>query len=153
MKTFTLIFVVLLSAIIIQAQPPQAINYQAVARNSSGNLLQNQPVAFRIGILQGGPEGTLVYQAGYPDNQQLWSGEPRNWQGAILLGFFSTIDWGADIMYLKVEFEPAGGTSYLDMGTSEMLSVPYTLHSGTSAGWQLTGNSGTSPPTFYRNHR
>ena len=62
MKTFTLIFIVLLSAIIIQAQPPQAIKYQAVARNSSGNLLQNQLVAFRIGILQGGPSGTLVYQ-------------------------------------------------------------------------------------------
>ena len=62
MKNFTWILVMLLIAASLFAQPPQAIKYQAVARNSSGNLLQNQLVAFRIGILQGGPSGTLVYQ-------------------------------------------------------------------------------------------
>jgi len=42
---------------------------------------------------------------------------------------FADIDWSADAYYLKVEMDPAGGTSYSHYSTAQMLSVPYALHS------------------------
>ncbi len=63
MKKFTLtIALAAFAAFSVWTQTPQAFKYQAVARNSSGGLIQNQLVAFRISILQGSPTGTLLYQ-------------------------------------------------------------------------------------------
>ncbi len=46
-------------------------------------------------------------------------------------------------MFIKVEFDPLGGTAYQDMGTSQLLSVPYALYSERSANspW-LIGSTG-----------
>jgi uncharacterized protein (TIGR02145 family) len=43
-------------------------------------------------------------------------------------GDITTIDWGADTYYLKVEIDKTGGTSFVDMGTTQLLSVPYALY-------------------------
>jgi len=40
---------------------------------------------------------------------------------------FSAIDWGADLYFLKVEMDATGGTSFSEMGTTQLLSVPYAL--------------------------
>lgn len=146
MKKFTLISVMLFIAASLIAQTPQAFKYQAVARNSTGNLIQNQLVAFRINILQGYPSGTLVYQERHTLTTNNYGLANLNiGTGTVLFGTFSTINWAAGQMYIKVELDPAGGTAYLNMGTSELLSVPYALYSGSATGWGLTGNSGTNP--------
>ncbi len=44
-------------------------------------------------------------------------------------------------MYLKVELDPAGGTSYINMGTSQLLSAPYALYSEKTA-QTYTGGTG-----------
>jgi len=44
-------------------------------------------------------------------------------------GDITTIDWGADTYYLKVEIDKTGGSAYVEMGTTQLLSVPYALHS------------------------
>ena len=68
MKKFTLIILIGLTVAMTfflpwqaGAQAPQAINYQAVVRNNSGDLITNQPVSFRIGIVKESINGTLVY--------------------------------------------------------------------------------------------
>ena len=43
------------------AQSPQAINYQGVARDNSGNVLINQNVSLRLSILSGSAVGAAVY--------------------------------------------------------------------------------------------
>lgn len=134
-------------ALTVSSQTPPAFKYQAVARNSDGSLIQNQPVAFRISILQGGASGTLVYQECHTaatNNYGLVNLEIG--RGSVLSGTFSSIDWASGQMFLKTELDPGGGTAYIDMGTTELLSVPYALYSGqSSSGWSLTGNSGTDP--------
>jgi hypothetical protein len=47
-------------------------------------------------------------------------------------GDLTTIDWGADTYYLKVEIDKTGGISYTDMGTTQLLSVPYALFAKTA---------------------
>ena len=43
------------------AQSPESMNYQAVVRDGSGNVLASQAVSLRIKILQGSASGTAVY--------------------------------------------------------------------------------------------
>ncbi|MBI5218392.1 MAG: tail fiber domain-containing protein [Bacteroidia bacterium] len=54
-------FNVKLQTLNCSAQSPHAFNYQAVVRNSSGTVIPNQNMSFRINILQGSPTGVYVY--------------------------------------------------------------------------------------------
>lgn len=114
----------------VTAQAPQAFKYQAVARNSSGEVLANQSVSFRISLLSGSDTGTPVYV-------ETHTGKSTNEYGLINLeigkgtpvsGSFLTIPWYNNSFYIKVEMDPAGGSSYTSVGTSQLLSVPYALH-------------------------
>ena len=139
MKKITLLFVSLwLMTAFVIAQIPQAFKYQAVARTSSGNLIQNQLVAFRISILQGSPSGTLLYQERHTTNTNNYGLANLDiGNGTVLSGIFSSINWSVGQMYIKVELDPLGGTAYQNMGTMQLLSVPYALHSNTSTGMTL----------------
>ncbi len=108
-------------------QSPQGLNYQAVARNGSGVILQNQNIGIRFTITdgQGGP---IIYQ----ETQSTVS----NQFGLITLnvgsgipgaGSFSSIPWASITPWLQVEMDADGGTAYVSMGTSPLLSVPYAL--------------------------
>ena len=44
----------------IQAQAPESINYQAIARDNGGMIMTNQSVSVGISILQGSSSGTSV---------------------------------------------------------------------------------------------
>ncbi|MDU9792276.1 hypothetical protein, partial [Helicobacter pylori] len=47
-------------------------------------------------------------------------------------GTFGGINWGSGSKFTQVELDPAGGFSYMDMGTTQMLSVPYALYAAQS---------------------
>jgi len=139
MKKIAVLFVsIWLMTMAVIAQTPQAFKYQAVARNSTGNLIQNQLVAFRISILQGSPSGTLLYQERHTTNTNNYGLANLNiGNGTVLSGIFSSIDWSLGQMYIKVELDPLGGTVYQNMGTTQLLSVPFALHSNSSTGLTL----------------
>ena len=42
-------------------------------------------------------------------------------------GTFSSIPWGAGSKFMEVALDPAGGTNYVSMGTTQIISVPYAL--------------------------
>ena len=143
-KLFTLTVIVVMT-ISVFAQSPQKMSYQAVIRNSSGTLVTNHAVGMKISILQGSATGTVVYSETYSPNPQtnangLVTIEIGN--GTPVTGTFSGIDWSAGPYYLKTEADPAGGSSYTITGTSQLLSVPYSLYSKTSG--DLADNSVTS---------
>ncbi|MCD4746991.1 MAG: Vir protein, partial [Bacteroidales bacterium] len=60
MKKLTLL-IIMVTTVTVFAQTPQAFKYQAVARATTGNVLENQNVSFQISILQGSSTGTAVY--------------------------------------------------------------------------------------------
>lgn len=110
------------------AQAPEQMSYQAVIRNVSGQLLQNQNVAVKASILKDSPSGTVVYSerlTGTTNANGLLSTAIGS--GTVLSGDFTTIDWSSGIYFLKTETDPAGGTSYSITGTSQLLSVPYAM--------------------------
>lgn len=112
-----------------QSSVPQAIKYQAVARNVNGEAITNQNVSFRISILQGSAEGTIVYQETQASTTNQFGLANLNiGNGNIVTGAFNVIDWSKGDYFVKIEFDPKGGDNYSYMGSSQMLSVPYSLY-------------------------
>ena len=137
MKNFlSIIFVSLISTISF-GQAPQALNYQAVARTAQGQIIPAQNVNVRFSILDGSITGTSIYQ-------ETQSATTNNFglftlaigKGTVVSGTFSTINWGTGNKFLKVEIAADGSGNYQLQGTTQLLSVPYSLYSGWS------GNAG-----------
>ncbi len=151
-KIITILSAITLFAIeSVYSQAPQKFKYQAIARDNSGNVLANANVSFRISILQGSASGTSMYsETQTATTNQFGLANLNIGAGTFVSGNFSTIPWGTNTYYVKIEFDPAGGVSYTAMGTSQLLSVPYSLYSekaGTSASdgdttlWKKNGNN------------
>jgi len=136
-KKYTIIWSVFIIALGSQffcsallAQSPEKMSYQAVVRNTSQQLVMNQNVGLQISILLNSPTGTALYVERHTVNTNangLLSIEIG--AGTVQTGSMSGIDWSDGTYYLKAEIDPSGGTSYSISGTSQLLSVPYALHS------------------------
>ncbi len=110
--------------------PASLINYQAVARNSVGNILINQNVKVRFNIHDGLAGGPIAYQ----ENQSLTTNQfglitTFIGSGTATIGTFSSISWSGSAKFLQVELDPSGGSAYVDMGTTQVVSVPYAFYS------------------------
>lgn len=126
------------------AQVPQGIPYQAVARNSSGNILASQTIRVRFSIRDGVATGSIVYRETFtPTTNALGLFSVNVGTGTVVTGAFSGINWGTNAKFMQVEMDPTGGTTYTDMGTTQMMSVPYALYAGTSdaSGQWITSGS------------
>ena len=132
----------LLAAAIASAQAPQGVNYQAVVRDGSGNLITSGTVNMRFTILQGSSSGTSVYQ-------ETQSVAPISYglvnvvigSGNIVLGSFPGIGWGSSSYYLKVEADPTGGNNFAALGNpTQFQSVPYALNAG-NGNWALSSGN------------
>lgn len=133
-KLFTLIAAVLFTAA-AWSQVPEKMSYQAVIRNISNELVISQEVGMQVSILQGSANGAAVYvetQIPTTNGNGLVSIEIGGEDAMVLTGSFSNIDWSDGPYFIKTETDPSGGTSYTISGTSQLLSVPYALHSGSS---------------------
>jgi hypothetical protein len=155
MKKSLLLFMGIILAVVItanvKAQAPQGFNYQAVARNSSGVILANQLVGIRLSVLQGSAGGTAVFTETHSTTtNQFGLFTVVLGQGTATVGTFSAIVWSSGNYWLKAELDPTGGTTYANMGASQLLSVPYALYannSGTSGATGATGPMGPIGPT------
>ncbi len=135
MKKIYLSFI-LISFITISllSQTPQAVNYQAIARDDVGNIIADQDVSLRISVLEGSAFGTVVYSETHVVHTNLLgllNIEIGN--GSVVSGSFPSINWGSNTFFIKTEMDPAGGSAYALMGTSQLLSVPYSLFSENTA--------------------
>lgn len=132
------------------AQAPPFFNYQGIARNSAGAPLANQAIGMRLSIIEGSSSGTPMYvetrtvttNAYGLYNVAIGAGTP-------VTGTLATVNFATGSKFIKVELDPAGGTAYTDLGATQLLSVPYSLHAATAASataptLTLTGNSLTA---------
>src|SRR4051812_30582196 len=108
--------------------PPQGVNYQAIVRNAQGSIVANTHVAIRFTILDQTATGTVVFQ----ETHALTTNQFGLFNAVIGAGGanLATVNWGSGPKFLKVEVDVSGGTSYTDMGTTQLMSVPYALFAG-----------------------
>jgi len=126
-----LILFACLSCMNSNAQTPQGIPYQSVIRNGSGALLINQAVHLRFSIHDSTMLGTVVYQETHTSTTtNLGMVILSIGQGTPSIGSFSAINWGSGAKFMQVELDASGGNNYIDLGTQQMMSVPYSLYAG-----------------------
>lgn len=135
----TLLFLVLIfltaSGILLFAEVPQGISYQAVARNAQGNLVMNDNIQIRFTIRNGSANGNTVYQ----ETHSIQTNEYGMFslligKGSVNSGVFATIDWSVGAKFLQVEFKASSEVSFVDMGTQQLMSTPYSLNAQTANG-------------------
>ena len=127
-------FSLLLWVFQLEAQAPQEFKYQAVVRDGGGQLVSNQLISLRLTLLMESSVGTPVYS----ETQSLATNgygvvSISVGSGSVVSGSFTDIDWGADVHFIKTELDLSGGSNFEFMGTSQIISVPYALHSETAA--------------------
>ncbi len=143
MKRIMIFIYALMMTFIISAQVPNAFKYQTVVRDASNAIIPNQNVGLQISILQGSAVGTAVYVERHNVTTNALGIVNLNiGQGSVQSGNFSTINWGTNSYFVKIEIDPSGGVAFQDMGTSQLLSVPYALYAASSGGG---GGSPTGP--------
>ena len=119
----------LILAVLAGAQVPQSFQYQAVARNGSGEVLAAQPLTVELAVHAGSAQGPVVYQETHAVvTSALGLFTLSVGQGTVVSGEFQAVQWGASSHFLQVSIDLGGGL--LDMGTAQLLSVPYALHAG-----------------------
>ena len=124
----------------IAQAPPQKMNYQAVVRDNSGQpVATGTPVSLRFTIHDQTAGGAVVYNE--------TNNTTANQFGLVnvQIGTFGTlavVNWANGGKYLQVEVDVNNSGTYTNMGTSQLISVPYALFAGNSA----TGPSGPIGP-------
>jgi hypothetical protein len=140
-------FYLVLFTLGVKAQtPPNAFNYSAVARNASGQPIVNATIGIQISILKTSPTGTSQYSENHFVNTDAFGlFNLVIGAGALQSGSIATIDWSIDDYYLKVGMDAAGGSSFLTMGTTQLLSVPFALYAKSAGSVSASNN----PSTFF----
>ncbi len=134
----------------IHSQPPQTFNYQAVLRDNSGQLISNQNTPMRISIRESTLSGAVVYQETFnPTTNEYGLVNLHIGTGVVVSGSFSDIEWGYDNYFIQIEID--AGAGYIDMGTTQLLSVPYALHAKTSTFADSISLAGISGQTLHHN--
>jgi len=136
-KIYTLLLFILIS-IGVYAQAPNKLNYQGLIRNSVGNPLGNTPVLLRISILDVANNVLFLEQHSTTTNS-LGLYNVAIGTGSLLQGNFAAINWGAGNRYIKVEVSTNAGVTFINLGTNQLLSVPYALYAA-------SGNTGPQGP-------
>ena len=123
-KIYAPIFFLLSFTVTLHSQSPELMNYQAVARTSSGAVMANTSVNVEFKIHDLTVSGTVVFDEQYTGvltNQfGLFTVAIGDNNGTIT-GSIAGINWGSGNKFMEVDLN---GVS---MGTTQLLSVPYAL--------------------------
>ncbi len=127
MKKIVTIIISMLMASLVNAQP-QLFKYQGLARAADGNPISNTTISLRISIHQDSAAGIIIYTETHSVlTNEFGSFSINIGGGAVVTGNFSTIAWSKNNYFQEVEMDITGGTSYVSMGVSQYLSIPYAL--------------------------
>lgn len=150
MKKYFLLIIAIVAVSVFDsnAQTPAALNYQGIARTSTGAPIANQAIGLQLTVQDG--SATALYK----ETQSVTTNAYGLFNttigtGTVVSGSMGAINWLSGDRYLLVEMDPTGGTSYTAIGTpTKMVSVPYAMGansvqatSGGGAGLIGTGTS------------
>lgn len=116
----------------VYAQAPQKFNYQGIARNSTGAPIASASLGLRLSIHDGSAVGAVVYQETQTTTTNAYGlYHVAIGAGTVVSGTMAGVNWASGDKYIQVEIDPAGGTAYVNLGASQLLSVPYAIYAAT----------------------
>lgn len=107
------------------AQAPQQFSFQGVARDAAGKIVANKNIIIGFDILQGSSNGPVVFNEVHNTS--------TNTNGIFTLQIgsitnLSNINWETNSYFLHTIMYYDGLPAQVDLGTTQLLSVPYSLH-------------------------
>lgn len=139
MKNIHTFFIILYSLLTIadsfaQSAQKNFINYQGIARTTSGDIIANESINMQIAIKFGAPS----IAASYVENHTLTTNANGVFSvlignGTAVTGDFNTLVWGEIASYITVSLNGS------ELGTNELMAVPYAISSGDTR-WFSNGN-------------
>jgi len=149
-KTIIKFFTMLIIALAYQtfstsayAQVPQAINFQAIARDGGGNLMINTNIQIRLSVLDSAQGGTIVYQelrALQTNGYGSFSFQIGVGANFTTIGTFQSIDWVSGNKHLKIDYDPTNTFTFTyTLGVIKFVTVPYAFTAGSVVGISLQG--------------
>ena len=128
MKTKLCLLIMLLFSTMALAQ--NGINYKAVIKDGSGNVVANDLILVQFTILKTSATGTMVYQENHsPTTDDHGMIILNIGEATPISGVFTDIDWVSDAHFLNVQINSGGGL--VDLGTTQFKTVPYALNTVT----------------------
>lgn len=143
MRKMTFLIALFLITLTLLAQTPSGFNYQAVVRNSSGEILANKRVNFRISIKRNSEEGQTIYSETHSVTTTAYG--LVNFvigMGNQISGNLNAVTWNDDQHFLRVELDSENNNNFIHIGTTQLLAVPYAFHAQTVS--EINDNSVTS---------
>jgi hypothetical protein len=157
MKSLVFLFVFIFICNLLSSQVPQGINYQACARDGSGNPISGETIDVMVGILSDTTATPVIVR------EELFSTIKTNSYGMFTLVpgtgtyqsgsvvKFSDIDWVSKPLFLRVKINYKGNWKYL--GSAKLWSVPYSFIAGDLAGsvkkLRVTGNEASMDSALF----
>jgi uncharacterized protein (TIGR02145 family) len=137
----TLTTLALLLSAILFAQAPALIPYQAIARNAAGEPLASSTLNARFTIHDGTATGASVWQELQTVSTSALGLFTVQLGSSVSL---ANVNWANGAKFMQVELDL--GSGFVDIGTQQLLSVPYALQSAsaTTAASALTSGDGIS---------
>ncbi len=114
---------------LLSSQIPQGFNYQAIVRNTAGEVLKDKPLKVTVAIKTALTGGIVLWEEYHNvTSNQFGLVSFAVGSGTYVSGVasFDLIDWKAQPLYLKTTVEYPVGT-VTEMGTAPILSVPHSL--------------------------
>ncbi len=138
-RLFLLLFSLMLGFAAKAQFTPQGFNYQCIVRDDKGNPAKNQTVTLVFSIRSGTANGPLAYSEKQvtSTNEYGLVNLVIGQGGTPLAGTFAGINWGANAKYLTVSVQSKNDPNvFQELGTSQMMSVPYALYAGNGGSGQ-----------------
>ncbi|MBW0176345.1 hypothetical protein [Sediminibacterium sp.] len=147
------------------AQPPPFWFLQSVAKDNQGNPARNRTIHLRIAIYQARPVGgVLVYEEAQQvqsDNDGVFGyimGRGIRSTNPALKDSLNQIDWGNGPYFVntKIAIAPSipapwwiAANNFVDIGTSQIMSVPYALYAGNASVTNVNTSINPGPPNTF----
>jgi hypothetical protein len=127
-----------LNAVYAQTTPP-GIPYQAIARNANGTPYVNANLTVRFSLHEQTATGTVSYaETKSLQTNDLGLFSTTFGSGTPITGTFAGINWAQTTKFLQVEINL--GSAWVDMGTQQLMSVPYAMYAEKARSSLISGS-------------
>lgn len=135
MKRLLFISLFFCAMVSVWAQAPEKMNFQTVLHHTEGSVIPNQEVKLIVNILAEEPDGDIVYREEHTiESNDYGLINLKIGDGVVLYGQWSDIAWAEEDQFIMLELDTSGtGSSFMDMGVTKLLTVPYALYAQTTA--------------------
>lgn len=135
MKQLFLVFTIFFLTQISFAQAPLKFSFQGVARDAAGKIITGKSVGVRTTIRQNSDTDDPDFlfrdtHSPLTDASGVFNINIGN--GLLQNGNIDAIPWHDGVYYLQVEIDINNNFNFVNLGVTQLLSVPYALHARTA---------------------